>query len=121
MSSNYLKSVFKAVHLIQVKLVTILDGTDDRDSNQFQKVLRELLFKLSFQELNETETEDVKFSRAFREIAVYLGSGYEDRSENAIYSTQKHRTNKLNILSAERPDSVNLPNIDREIQEITSN
>ncbi len=89
MSNNYCKTVFKAIHLIQLRLVKMLNGTDDQeiDSSQFDKILREILFKLSFQEINETESGDVKYSRAFRDMAVYLGSGFDDQSNKKVYST----------------------------------
>lgn len=58
----------------------MLNGTDeeDIDSAQFENIIRSILFKLSFLELNPVDSNQVKFSRAFREIARHLGADYDD-------------------------------------------
>ena len=61
-TDTYTKTIFKTLHVVQLRLVKLLQGTDGEEINagQFDSVLRQLLFKL---QVCEAQTSvDLKFS-----------------------------------------------------------
>lgn len=77
----YHNSLFKVIYFIQLRLVKLLNGSDEQeiDASQYEVILKNLIFKIQWME--QTKAAQPNFSNALKDVTRWLGLNMASQNE----------------------------------------